>query len=288
MPFNQPFSGQFGDSDQKIIDWMKQHILGMNLNPEKLQEPSPMEKLGLSRGGIIPGGNAEWAMNNPIPAVPQSQYFGSQAFANDPAANTTIAPKTTSGVPGMLSLGNIDLNNRPVVKNGKGISTVLSTSFNIDGKEVLIPRVSMDGKLLDEKGALEQYRKTGQHLGIFDSPASANAYAQQLHLDQEKQYAPPSLPNKNPKRGKTATLDLSDPVIVDAASDPKALAAAIKSAGDKPVLVRNAMAIGMGSDNVVVAGNKAKSDPAKVARSVQTPVVSKQGFIDVLGYIRGR
>lgn len=283
MPFNHTGSSPLFDK-QKALDWFNQL---MGTGADKLPA-LPANQRGMA--AMRPFGSQDIGpyLQSDFAPVQAPRYFGSPAFANEPAPNTTIAPKTTSGVPGMLSLGNIDLNRRPVVKNGKGVSTVLSASFNIDGKEVLIPMVSPDGKLLNDKQALDLYRKTGQHLGIFDSPASATAYAQQLHLDQENQYAPPPLPNKNPKRGKTATLNLSDPVVVDAAGDPKAIVSAIQSAGDKPVLVRNAMAIGMGSDNVVVAGNKAKADPAKVARSVQTPVVSKQGFVDVLSYIRGR
>ncbi len=65
-------------------------------------------------------------------------------------------------------------------------------SFNDDKKEVLIPTVAADGSgILSNDQAIEQYRKTGQFLGKFDTPEHATAYAQQLHQDQAKAYGAP-------------------------------------------------------------------------------------------------
>lgn len=90
---------------------------------------------------------------------------------------------------GQLQAGNIDLNNRPVVRNPDGsISTVRSISANFDGREVLIPTVSDDGRVLSDDEAIAQYQKTGRNLGIFDTPDNATAYAQRLHQDQERMY----------------------------------------------------------------------------------------------------
>lgn len=92
---------------------------------------------------------------------------------------------------GMVEPGNIDLANRPVVKNQDGkIATVRSMSVNMDGKEVLIPTISDDGRTLSTDEAIAQYRKTGRHLGKFDSPQNATAYAKKLHGDQDRQYSP--------------------------------------------------------------------------------------------------
>ncbi|MFM9424328.1 hypothetical protein RCH10_000756 [Variovorax sp. GrIS 2.14] len=91
---------------------------------------------------------------------------------------------------GMTTQGNIDLNARPVAQNKDGsVSTVRSISVEYDGKEVLIPTVSQDGQVLTDDEAVALYKRTGLHLGKFDSPEAATRYAQSLHKDQEKQYA---------------------------------------------------------------------------------------------------
>ena len=103
-------------------------------------------------------------------------------------ATVRFAPEE---VPGMIEPGNIDLSARPVVRNTDGsISTVRSISVEMDGKEYLIPTVSEDGKVLSEDDAVKQFKQTGKHLGVFNSPEDATAYARQLHEDQESFYAP--------------------------------------------------------------------------------------------------
>lgn len=86
--------------------------------------------------------------------------------------------------------GNIDLNNRPVVRNQDGsYSTVRSMSFqDQDGLETLIPTVSPDGRILDQEQAISLYRATGQHLGKFKTVQDANQFAQSLHDQQARQY----------------------------------------------------------------------------------------------------
>ncbi|MER1940653.1 hypothetical protein ABS755_08085 [Castellaniella sp. FW104-16D08] len=95
---------------------------------------------------------------------------------------------------GLLTPGTIDLSARPVVRNDDGtISTVRSMSFNENGQEILIPTVAADGSgILDDSAAVAQYRRTGQHLGKFDTPEHATQYAQRLHEEQAVEYGPGS------------------------------------------------------------------------------------------------
>lgn len=97
--------------------------------------------------------------------------------------NAPVAPITE---------GNIDLYNRPKVSTPEGTATVRSLGINIDGQETLIPTVAHDGsKILSNEEAIQQYKDTGKHLGIFDTQDNADKYAQQLHLDQEQMYSSP-------------------------------------------------------------------------------------------------
>lgn len=96
-------------------------------------------------------------------------------------APDSVAPQ------GLVEPGNIDLGNRPQVKNPDGsISTVRSISIDEDGKQVLLPTVSGDGTILSDKEAADLYKKTGKHLGKFENVFDANAFAKDLHEQQSQ------------------------------------------------------------------------------------------------------
>ena len=97
---------------------------------------------------------------------------------------TTTNPDTT----GQWGRGNINLNKRTVLKNSDGsISTEESFSTNIDGKEVLLPTI-INGKRVSERAAIEHYKRTGEHLGKFNTVKEAEEYAQKLHERQDWYY----------------------------------------------------------------------------------------------------
>jgi hypothetical protein len=163
-----------------------------------IPEPQPMPEAGMEP--IVPQQEEPGFWNrlgtalksNFTPAVSEE---AKKAFPylekNAPQPTQTPIPQSQIGNSGMLEPGNIDLTNRPVVHNPDGsISTVASRSYDFDGKEVLLPTISDDGRVLNDQEAQDQFLKTGKHLGIFSSPEAATAYAQQLHEDQQKLYVP--------------------------------------------------------------------------------------------------
>jgi hypothetical protein len=93
-------------------------------------------------------------------------------------------------VRGPVVPGNIDTKNRPRVKNPDGtISTVRTISIGTDEGEVLIPTVVGD-KVVSDKEAIEHYKKTRQHFGVFRTPDEATKYAKDLHNEQAKMIKP--------------------------------------------------------------------------------------------------
>ena len=147
-----------------------------------------VRKPGFGKGGVTPkpGGKSKLELNDD--RLVRSMDDLTNAFGT---TSSTIQKMFTVGSPkGMLTAGNIDLLNRPEVKNPKGgVSTVLS--FSVPAKEiglglgeVLLPQV-VRGQVVSKQVAIEHARKTGQHLGVFKTPALADKYAKALHMQQQ-------------------------------------------------------------------------------------------------------
>lgn len=178
-----------------------------------------------------------------------------QGGASDaPAAAAMATPSNRQGlllvagepgqkIPGIVEYGNIDINKRKVLQNPDGsISTERSITIGIDGgKQVLIPTI-IDGKLVSDEEAKAHFAKTGENLGIFDTPENANAYAEMLHKRQEQVYgsgapapaggstAPAEAPQAevrpaNPPQYAQAAVTGSDASTAPAAATPQTAAA---------------------------------------------------------------
>lgn len=121
---------------------------------------------------------------------------------------TAAKQKWTVGKIGQYGAGNIDLYDRPQYRNANGsISTVDSTSYNIDGQEVLLPTVwNRNGTPYhssNDEEILQRYRDTGEYLGKFSTVEEANDYAEKLHLEQQERYPSSSLPAERGSKHKS-------------------------------------------------------------------------------------
>jgi len=188
-------------------------------NPEPVQEKkstwanvmNAMGKIGDTMSYI--GGGEQNKFNN-VNRLVRNDYF-TRDINQQPSFRTDRYPFARNNA--NYGKGNIDLNNRPVVRNEDGsISTERSFSFYDDNekKEILIPSV-IDGKApeTDENGelteeamlkAIDHYYETGEYLGKFNTPEEADEYAQELHLQQEERYG------KNQQKNTSLQQDIRD------------------------------------------------------------------------------
>jgi murein DD-endopeptidase MepM/ murein hydrolase activator NlpD len=170
-----------------------------------------------------------------------------KAETKAPAANevtATIKPPAPAK-DGLVEKGNIDLKNRPIVEANDGkVSTVRSISVGIDGKEVLIPTV-INGEIVSDKAAIEHYKKTGEHLGKFETVEAANTYAEKLHKTEEarvaevrKAYGISEKPSLEKPKPKSAAVAQAETVKAEAAT----VKAKAKAAADAATAERKAAA----------------------------------------------
>ena len=109
-------------------------------------------------------------------------------MAKKPNSARDLAAKYGYQTGGPAIPGNIDLHSRPVVHNADGsISTVRSITVGFGDKTYVLPTVIGD-KVVSNKEAIDHFKKTGEHLGAFDTLPDAEGYSQRLHEAQAKEY----------------------------------------------------------------------------------------------------
>lgn len=167
------YATKWMDQTGKDVNAFKEHVATTDMPPEiKERMQTELQKhFNYGEDGAL-------SLKEAVPTVQPAR----KALGNDFwAANKD---------PNMLQAGNIDLTNRPSVPTGDGrYASVRTKGFNFDGKEVNIPTVSDDGRLLSDDEAVAQYKKTGKHLGIYKDSESAARAADALHRDQEALYS---------------------------------------------------------------------------------------------------
>jgi hypothetical protein len=163
--------------------------------------------------GAVPGlhkGDDTIETKPRTPLGPRDDIPGMEQLSGKPAPSSdTMAAAHPKG---LVEPGNLPLANRPTIQNADGShSSELSFSREEDGKEVLVPSV-VNGKFMTPDGkipplghkdatgkyiptpqekamqdkAWAHYQQTGEHLGKFDNPDNADAYANVLHNRGEK------------------------------------------------------------------------------------------------------
>lgn len=136
------------------------------------------------------GGSVSSSGNKPIDGDGDGFVASTPGGVDD----TRVSPKQEKRPKGEITKGNIDLNNRPVVKNRDGsISTVRSITITEGNTAVVIPTVikrpNGSGVIVSDREAIKHYQRNGQHLGKFSNIRDADTYAQNLHNQQAAQYS---------------------------------------------------------------------------------------------------
>jgi hypothetical protein len=200
-------SGNRSTTTRKVSDPIKTPA-GVSPLPEKVfgEPPAASQQSSPGSGPITPPPAAKAAPA--AQSVPPTAPKGSTQF--------TVGAKPK----GMVEEGNLPIWNRPTVQNAGGDhSSEYSTSFEQDGKEVLVPTV-VNGKFLTPDGkkpkpgspeekamfeaARKHYEETGENLGKFANSKDADAYANTLHSRGEKKAGAKGPITAPPQAGKTA------------------------------------------------------------------------------------
>lgn len=119
--------------------------------------------------------------------------FKSSSPVMDQALQRVLSKNSPPSLPaGMVAPGNLDLYDRPAVKNPDGSLSSLYSSSRSEGDssgnspyETLVPGVTEQGKRVEPDQGWQNYQRTGRNLGTFIDVPSADRYAEQLHLDAD-------------------------------------------------------------------------------------------------------
>lgn len=134
-----------------------------------------------------PSGNGYWLLNR----LGEVFSFGDAIYAGNADNSDDPLPILDPTPTGLVTAGNLDIHRRPIARIDGVISTVRSITVTLDATHhVLLPTVSPQATIWTDRQAIDHYRETGEHLGIFNSIANADAYAEALHLQQEAEYSP--------------------------------------------------------------------------------------------------
>jgi len=155
------------------------NFISVNTEPSESSRPTPNISLELNPQLPRPQPQVETVPDELSP-VADTPIEGVEEPQPEIKAKVAL-PKEQKEFEGQVTQGNIDLKDRPILKNADGsVSTEKSFSVDVEGKEVLIPQI-VNGKELSQEAAIEHFRDTGEHLGVFDSIENANAAAEQIH-----------------------------------------------------------------------------------------------------------
>ena len=194
-------SSNLDNMDENKIDTIEP-ISQQTLENEATNDQSEEDNSSAIKGAILDSVRDEF-LGEMIDSPTMTESLGKQvgldlSDVNSPGTIARDMAKTdksiTDDAKGMFAKGNIDIYNRPIVKNSDGtISTVRTMGFQpsegeFAGKQVLIPTVSDDGRIMTFNEAVDNYYKTGKHLGVFNDIESANKYSESLHNQQDDYY----------------------------------------------------------------------------------------------------
>ncbi len=172
------------DQFQEELALKKQAAARAGANSDLHRQMLEQQLLGLKHKNDP---NWEWNQFNKMFGGGQNQEQEKTQGTSDsyPALNKLFQGKGMFRE-GEIEHGNIDLKNRPQVPNPEtgGTSTVWSMSIGTPQGEVLIPRVSDDGRILTPEEAKDQFHRTGKHLGVYSSPEEATKAAEMIHEQQ--------------------------------------------------------------------------------------------------------